>query len=96
MKRKYNSVLNKIENELQLDEPKDFVRHVYEKLVFEDMSTEELREILSLDSEGLKQKAKEIDHLVDLKMEQLSFKEIDKRTIEWLRKNYYIKGVTRK
>ena len=42
----------------------DFVRHVYTKLVFDDMSEQRLREIIALDKLDLAEVTKEINELI--------------------------------
>ena len=68
----------------------DFVRHVYTKLVFDDMSEQRLREIIALDKLDLAEVTKEINELIDEKMIKIKFKDIDKKWVEGLRKNYFI------
>lgn len=68
----------------------DFVRHVYTKLVFDDMSEQRLREIIALDKSDLAEVTKEIDELIDEKMTKIKFKDIDKKWVEGLRKNCFI------
>lgn len=68
----------------------DFVRHVYSWLVFNGMSEQRLREIIALDKSSLEEVKKEIDELIDEKMDKIKFKDIDKKLVEGLRKNYFI------
>ncbi|MBO0476167.1 hypothetical protein DOK76_03735 [Vagococcus sp. DIV0080] len=87
------NVLNRIKalEEKANDKENDgFIRYVYSKLVFSDMSDQRLREIINLDKSDLDEVSKEIDVLIDEKMKKVKFKDIDKKLVEGLKRTYFI------
>ena len=48
MKKRYSSKLNQIENKLNYKELDDIVRHIYHLLAIQDLSDQELDELIEL------------------------------------------------
>ncbi|MDT2849734.1 hypothetical protein P7H60_11335 [Vagococcus carniphilus] len=86
MKKKYSSKLNQIENKLNYKESDDFVRHIYHLLAIQDLSDQELDELIELGNKDLEAMSLKHDELIKVKMNEVKFGEIDQEFIEKERK----------